>query len=129
MRSATELANTILRSSTHPTALIDSEWRLRSANPQILALLRLPRHGFEGKVLTDVVEVLNGREELEGAASAHEDAPTAVVSLKVRPRHTSGSVGVTARVFPAFDGNPGRLMLLTADTDGAPAESPQEKDS
>jgi hypothetical protein len=26
-------------------------------------------------------------------------------------------VGVTARVFPAFDGNSGRLVLVTADTE------------
>jgi len=129
VRSAIALAETILRSSTHPTALIDSEWRLRSANPHFLELLRLPQQGFEGKVLTDVVDFLNGREELEGAASAHDDTPTAVVSVEVRPRHASGSVGVTARVFPAFDGNPGRLMLLTADTARAAAEPPQEKGS
>jgi len=129
VRSATELAETLLRTSTHPTALIDSDWRLRSANPHFLTLLRLPQQGFEGKVLTDVVDFLNGREALEGAATAVEDLPPAVVALEVRPRHASESVGVTARVFPAFDGNPGRLMLLTADIAGAAAESRQAKGS
>ena len=121
VRSATDLAEAILRSSTRPTALLGSEWRLRSANADFLNLLRLPQNGFEDKVLTDVVELLRGREELEGAASAHDETPTMTVPLEVRPRHVSGSVRLTARVFPAFDGNPGRLVLLTADTEEAGA--------
>jgi two-component system, chemotaxis family, CheB/CheR fusion protein len=118
VRSATELAETMLRSSTRPSALLDSDWRLRSANAHFLKLLRIPQDGFQGKVLTDVVDFLNGREELEAAAGAHDDTPAKVVSLEVRPRHgASESVGVTARVFPAFDGNSGRLVLVTADTE------------
>src|SRR4029079_7288702 len=101
--------------------LLGSEWRLRSANAGFLNLLRLPQNGFEDKVLTDVVELLRGREELEGAASAPDETPTATVPLEVRPRHVSGSLRLTARVFPAFDGNPGRLVLLTAETEGADA--------
>ena len=70
VRSATELAETILSGSPRPMGLIDSEWRLRSANAHLRKLLRLPRDGFEGKALTDVVDFLSGREQLEGALSA-----------------------------------------------------------
>jgi two-component system CheB/CheR fusion protein len=115
VRSATALADAILKSSALPTALVGSEWRLRSANTHFLNLLRLPQDGFEGKMLTDVVNLVRGREQVEGA-SAHEDTLGTALSLEVRPRHVSRSVRLTARVFPALDGNPGRLVLLTADS-------------
>jgi hypothetical protein len=82
-----------------------------------LELLRLPFDGFEGRALTDVADVLSGRDQLEGAVSVREEA-SPVVSLEMRPRHASVSVGVTARVFPALDGRPGWLVLLMADSQG-----------
>jgi two-component system CheB/CheR fusion protein len=117
VRSATQLAEAILRASPRPMGLIDSEWRLRSANKPFLTLLRLP-DGFEGQLLTDAVEFLGGRQQLEGAVSVRGESPQAVVSLELRARHASTSVDVTARVFQAFDGSPGRLMLLTAEVEG-----------
>jgi hypothetical protein len=48
-----------------------------------------------------------------------------MILLEVRPRHGSDSVRLTARVFPAFDGNPGRLVLLTADTAPPDAGEPE----
>ena len=124
VRSATELAEAILRTSPGAMGLIDSEWRLRSANARFLKLFRLPSVRLEGEPLTDVLDVVNGREQLEGAVNNHAESPSADVSLELRPRHVSTSVDVTARIFPALDGRPGWLVLLTADDQGENTAEP-----
>ena len=115
VRSATELAEAILAAAPAPMGLIDSEWCLRSANAPFRALLRLPLDGFDGKPLTDVVDLVSGREQLDGLVSVDDGSRSSPVPLEVRPRHIKGAalVRLTARVFPAFDGRPGRLVLLT----------------
>jgi two-component system CheB/CheR fusion protein len=126
VRSATELAEAILEASSRPMGLIDSEWHLRSANTQFRRLLRLPYDGIEGKSLIEFLDVPNGRDQLQNAVSGQAESPSPSIALEIRPRHGAASVGVTARVFPAFDGRSGRLVLLTADAHGADvAESAQ----
>jgi two-component system CheB/CheR fusion protein len=114
VRSATALAEAILEASPGPIAVIDSEWRLRSANGLFIELLRLSRDTFAGKSLSEVADVVNGREQLDSVVDVPDGPPSAEIPLEVRPRHESASVGLSARTFPAFDGQPGRLVLLTA---------------
>jgi two-component system CheB/CheR fusion protein len=116
VRSATELAEAILHNSRRPMALMDSQWRLRSVNTLFRELLRIPADGVDAKALTDVVHLASGREQLEGAVGVQDQgSSSSPISLELRPFKRSGPVAVTARVFPALDGNSGQLVLLTAD--------------
>jgi two-component system CheB/CheR fusion protein len=114
VRSATALAEAILEASPGPIAVIDSEWRLRSANGLFIELLRLSRDTFAGKSLSEVADVVSGRDQLDSAVNGPDGSPSAEIPVEVRARHESASVGLSARMFPAFDGQPGRLVLLTA---------------
>jgi two-component system, chemotaxis family, CheB/CheR fusion protein len=113
VRSATELAEAILRASPRPMALMDSGWRVRTANPLFLKLLRLPDDGFEGQVLSDSVKFIAGRDALQGAIASDDEWTSRELAVEVQPRDLSSSLGLTAQVFPAYDGSAGRLVLLT----------------
>jgi len=124
VRSATALAQTILRASPGAMALVDSAWRIVSANPKFVELLRLREDGIEGRLFaTESVHLVSGAQQLE-AAVGDTGEPPRQLDVTVRPAHQSSPIALHARVFPAYDGSSGRLVLLTdATTTGEMAES------
>ncbi|HZM93105.1 MAG TPA: chemotaxis protein CheB [Vicinamibacterales bacterium] len=115
VRSATALAQTILRGSPAAMALVDSAWRIVSANEKFVELLRLRGDGIEGRLLTENVRLVSGVDQFE-AAIGSEGEPLSQFDLTVRPAEQSSPIALNAHVFPAYDGSSGRLVLLTDGT-------------
>jgi two-component system CheB/CheR fusion protein len=115
VRSATALAQTILRASPAAMALVDSTWRIVSANEKFVELLRLRGDGIEGRLLTENVRLVSGFDQFE-AAIGSEGEPPRQFDLTVRSAEQSSPIALNAHVFPAYDGSSGRLVLLTDGT-------------
>jgi PAS domain-containing protein len=113
VRSAKELAETLLQSSSAPMALLDSALHVRSANRPFMELLRLTPERMAGRPLSEIVGLGDGFEALATVRDGSEPTP---VRLDV---HLPGSnpgkpLGFEARSFPAYDGKSDSLVLLRA---------------
>jgi hypothetical protein len=62
--------------------------------------------------LTDSVRLVSGFEQLDAAVD-DTGAPPRPLNVTVRAAHQSSPIALSARVFPAYDGSSGRLVLLT----------------
>ena len=112
VRSATELAEALLRVAPLPMALLDSSLRIRAANEPFLDLLEIRRDGTQGRLLTDVVKTGTGLERLLEPPD-RVDASAPAVPVQLYARGTSQPVTLDARWFSAYDGTSGGLVLLS----------------
>jgi two-component system CheB/CheR fusion protein len=120
VRSALELAETLVQNASQPVALLDSALHLRSANPRFAELFGLPVDGFRGRALTEIAQVGDGLEHLTAAGDGGAAPPG--VALTLRPSPVSPEIAFRARTFPAQDGTSNRVVLLTVDGDsGTPS--------
>jgi two-component system CheB/CheR fusion protein len=111
VRSALDLAESLLQNASQPAALLDSALRLRSANPHFVEMFNLPADGFRGRTLSEVSRGGDGLDHL-AAATAGDGAPDGV-PLTLRPSQQSSGIAFRARTFPAQDGTSDRVVLLT----------------
>jgi PAS domain-containing protein len=120
VRSALDLAETLVQNASQPVALLDSALHLRSANPRFAELFGLPVDGFRGRALTEIAQVGDGLEHLTAAGDGGAAPPG--VALTLRPSPVSPEIAFRARTFPAQDGTSNRVVLLTVDGDsGTPS--------
>jgi two-component system CheB/CheR fusion protein len=113
VRSATELAEAVLQASIRPMALLDSEWRVRTANERFLDLLGLRSDGIHGQLLSEFVRLGEGFDHLLASVTGSEQPPKEV-SVEIFADNPARAVRLGARVCPAYDGSDGNLVLLTA---------------
>ena len=123
VRSALDLAEALLQNASEPAALLDSELRLRSANPRFLELFGVPVDGFRGQALTEIARGGDELQRLTSPGAAGGDGATAAdgVPLTLRARRLSSSVVFRARTFSAHDETSGHVVLLTVAPDSATA--------
>ena len=112
VKSATELAEALLRIAPLPMALLDSTLRIRAANRPFLDLLKIPGDETRGRLLTDVVKTGAGFQRVLEPPN-RVDASAAARPVQLYARGTSTSVTFDARWFSAYDGTSGGLLLLT----------------
>jgi two-component system CheB/CheR fusion protein len=111
VRSATELADELLQASPSPMALLDPALRVRAVNAPFLELLRLRGDGIQGRALGELAQTGQGFEDL--TVSSDGDSKPIAREVKLQPAHASQPFTFEARSLPAYDGTPGRLILLT----------------
>jgi len=119
VRSALDLAESLLQDSHRPAALLDSSLRVRLANAPFLGLLGRSGDGLRGRALTDVVQG-DGLQQLGSSADGHS-SPATAVRLSLTFPAVSRELAFRARAFPAKDGTSDRVVLLMADGDPATA--------
>ena len=112
VKSATELAEALLRVAPLPMALLDATLRIRAANAPFLDLLEIRADGTQGRLLTEVVETGAGFERLQQPPD-RVDVSAASVPVQLYARNTSSSISFDARWFSAYDGTSGGLVLLS----------------
>jgi PAS domain-containing protein len=124
VRSATELAEALLKASSSPAVLLDSTLRIRSANTRFVELMGLHADGLQGRPLSEVARPGDGYAALAAPADG-TGGSQAVGTVELHPSPAGQPLAFDARSFPAFDGTSGRLVLLTSrqGADGAAVTS------
>ena len=113
VRSATELSEALMYATPTPMALLDPTGRFRSANHSFVDLFRLPHEGYRGRSFQEFLPASADFTRLlaaDGLPNAGVAAP-----VEVRPPHLRATVTLTARAVPTYEGQAGRLLLLTVD--------------
>jgi two-component system CheB/CheR fusion protein len=113
VRSASELAEALLRGAPLPMALLDSSLRIRAVNAPFVELFGVHGDGAQGRPLSEIVKTGDGFNQLgEPPDSAQSSSPAIAVQLHGRDGDRSHMF--EARWFAAYDGTSGGLVLLTA---------------
>jgi two-component system CheB/CheR fusion protein len=113
IRSAVDLAETLLVETTGAAAMLDSHLRLRSSNAAFDELFRLPADKFRGRMLGDIAQPGDGYDELAGLMKREDGIADGIV-VELRPPHLPEAIVLRVRAYPAFDGTSDGVLLLTA---------------
>jgi two-component system CheB/CheR fusion protein len=122
VRSALDLAETLLQNTHQPAALLDSGLRVRLANLPVVELLGLPTDGFRGRALNEIARG-DGLQQLTAVRDG--TAAPATVSMTLRFPDVDREVAFEARRFPVQDGTPDGMVLLIAAGDSTTASHPK----
>jgi two-component system CheB/CheR fusion protein len=119
VRSALDLAETLLQTTYQPAALLDSTLRLRLANSHFIELFGLSADGFRGRALSEIARG-DGLERLT-VTGDDSSTPPAAVALSLQAPDSGRQLAFRASTFLAKDGTSDRMVLLMAAGDSAKA--------
>jgi len=119
VRMAIALAEAILQSSVDPMAIVDAGLRVKSANDRFAQQFGTSADLLRGRTLVELVRPGRSIEQLLELARANGDTPARERALDVTLADESRrTIHISARAFPAYDGDAGRVLLVTAEGAG-----------
>src|SRR5262249_10382831 len=112
MRSASALADAVVRASSSAIAILDAELHLRSASPRFVQLFSISTDWWQDRSLSDFA-LSNGFSELLALVQGDGTPGKDHYTVTLAPSNDSHPVAIEARSFSSFDIASRRMLLLT----------------